>query len=176
VLERAFDAEASFTAADLALIAPVANAVASIVIAGDQCIDRHLGALDAALPSKDGGEAAGRLKLATYRTMLAGCDERALAYACRRCLEDLDWFPTVHQLKERMALWVNPDAAAISRARAITRAGRRAPDGDGDRADLTGDAVDKVNAFLATRGIGTRFAADGSTYQAADTDHQAQAA
>lgn len=173
VLERAFDPEASFTAADLALIEPVASAVASIQVVDERKIRQSIGALAAALPSQDAGEAGSKLRLNTYMSMLAGCDERALSHACRRCLDELDWFPTVHQLKERIQRWVSPEAVAISRARAIIRAGRRAPAGD-DIADLADDERAKVNAFLRTRGLTTRFAADGSTYH--EIAEQAEAA
>lgn len=165
VLDLAFEPTATFTAADIALIEPIAGAVASIQVADERTIRQSLGALAASLPAQDQGEAGSKLKLNTYMAMLAGCDERALAHACRRCLDELDWMPTIHQLKERMRHWVSPEAAAISKARTIIRAGRRAPDGNEDRAQLPDAQREQVNAFLRTHGIATRFAADGSTYQ-----------
>lgn len=167
VLERAFEPTATFTAAELALIEPVAGAVASIQVAEERTVRQSIGALAAALPAQQRDDAGGKLQLATYLTMLAGGDERALAHACRRCLDELDWMPTIHQLKERMRNWVSPEAAAISRARAILRAGRRAED-DRDISDLPDDERDRVNAFLRSRGMSTRFAPDGSTYQEAE--------
>ena len=125
VLARAFEPSAVFSAQDIALIEPVARAVAIAKPADERCIRQSLGGLSAALPSQATDEVTGNLKFNTYKTMLAGYDERALAYACRRCLDELDWMPTVHQLKERMAKWVSPEESAIRRARAIMRTGRR---------------------------------------------------
>lgn len=125
VLARAFEPGAVFSARDIALIEPVASAIAVAQPADERCVRQSLGGLSAALPSQATDSVSGKLKLATYLTMLAGCDERALAYACRRCLDELDWMPTVHQLKERMAKWVSPEETAIRRARAILRTGRR---------------------------------------------------
>ncbi len=175
VLDLAFEPTATFTAADIALIEPIAAAVATVSIAEERVIRQSLGALSASLPQQDRGEAGSRLQLNTYMSLLAGCDERALAHACRRCLDELDWFPTIHQLKERMRNWVSPEAAAISRAKAIMRAGRRASD-DGEAAPLPDDERERVNAFLRTHGIGTRFAPDGSTYQEAPISDDDQAA
>ena len=98
--------------------------------------------------------------------LLAGCDERALAHACRRCLDELDWMPTIHQIKERMAGWVGEDAAAIVRARAVLRARRVSADDDEAGSALDADKVAAVNRYLARHGIQTRFADDGSTYMA----------
>ena len=175
VLARAFEPSAVFSAQDIALIEPVARAVAIAKPADERCIRQSLGGLSAALPSQATDEVTGNLKFNTYKTMLAGYDERALAYACRRCLDELDWMPTIHQIKERMRVWVSPETVAISRARAILRAGRRAPEEGGSPVDAEQRA--RVNAFLRTRGLSTRFAADGSTYQEEPaSDEQAQAA
>lgn len=174
VLDLAFDHTAVFTAAQITAIEPVARAVPAVVEADERYIRQSIGSLAAALPSQDQGEFGSKLKLKAYQTMLAGCDERALAYACRRCLDELDWMPTIHQLKERMRRWVSPEEVAISRARAIIRAGRRAPVESNGPVDPEQRA--RVNAFLRTRGIGTRFADDGSTYQEGSADDQAQAA
>ncbi|MES3155036.1 hypothetical protein [Sphingomonas faeni] len=125
VLGRAFEPAAVFSEQDIALIEPVARAIAIAQPADERCIRQSLGGLSAALPSQATDELTGNLKLNAYKTMLAGYDERALAYACRRCLDELDWMPTVHQLKERMAKWVSPEESAIRRARAIMRTGRR---------------------------------------------------
>lgn len=175
VLDLAFDHTAVFTAAQIAVIEPVAHAVPVVVEADERYIRQSIGSLAAALPSQDQGEFGSKLKSKAYQTMLAGCDERALAYACRRCLDELDWMPTIHQIKERMRDWVSPETVAISRARAILRAGRRAPEEGGSPVDAEQRA--RVNAFLRTRGLSTRFAADGSTYQEGPaSDEQAQAA
>lgn len=177
VLDLAFEPTATFTAAEIALVEPIANAVATVSIAEERVIRQSLGALSASLPQQDRGDAGSRLQLNTYMSLLAGCDERALAHACRRCLDELDWFPTIHQLKERMRNWVSPEAAAISRAKAIMRAGRRAAV-ESDVAQLPDDERERVNAFLRSRGLGTRFAADGSTYQEApipEDDQMAEA-
>lgn len=125
VLARAFESGAVFSAQDIALIEPVAKAIAVPQPADERFVRQSLGGLSAALPSQATDEISGKLKFNTYKTMLAGYDERALSYACRRCLDELDWFPTVHQLKERMSKWVSPEETAIRRARAIMRTGRR---------------------------------------------------
>lgn len=174
VLELAYDHTAVFTAAQIAEIEPVSRAVPAVIAADERYIRQSLGSLASALPSQDQGDIGSKLKLKAYQTMLAGCDERALAYACRRCLDELDWMPTIHQLKERMRHWVSPEEVAISRARAIMRAGRREPVESNGPIDPEQRA--RVNAFLRTRGMGTRFAADGSTYQEEPADEQAQPA
>lgn len=167
VLDRAFDPAAVFTAAEVALVEPISRAIALPQPADEIRIERSIGSLAAALPSQATDTAAGKLKLRTYVTMLAGCDERALAYACRRCLDELDWMPTIHQLKERMAGWVGEDAAAIVRAKAVMRAARAGPD-DAGAQPLDAEQVASVNAFLERKGLRTRFAADGTTYMADD--------
>ncbi len=121
VLARGSDPAETFTESELALIRPIANAVAVRRIAEERTIRQSIGSLAAALPSQAADANAGKLKLATYTSMLADCDERALAAACRRCLDDLDWFPTVHQIKERIAVWVSPETKAIRRAQFILR-------------------------------------------------------
>jgi len=127
VLDRVREAEPIFTAAEIALIEPVARAIAPIVPADARNLRQSIGALAASLPSQATDEIAGKLKLNTYSSMLDGVDQAALAYACRRCLEELDWFPTIRQLKERIAAYVSPEQHAINLARYIMRAGRRAP-------------------------------------------------
>lgn len=149
VLAKAFDHDATFTAAEIALIEPIAAAVAVAQPADERTIRQSVGALASALPSQDRGDVGGKLQLATYKAALAGCDHRALAYACRRCLDELDWLPTVHQLKERIAHWVSPEEAAISRARMILRAGRRAPEGE-DAEPVDAGAVEALTARLAS--------------------------
>lgn len=166
MLDRAFEPDAAFSADEIALVAPFANAIDLPRPAEERTIRQSLGSLAAALPSQSSDVEAGKLKLATYVSMLAGCDERALAYACRRCLDELDWMPTVHQLKERMAKWIGPEAAAIVRAKAIMR---RAPAAVPDvEAPIAPDQVERVNAFLARSGIHTRFSEDGTTFIPSD--------
>lgn len=164
ILNRAFEAGATFTSDEIAEITPIATAVATIKPADEDTIRRSIGSLSAVLPSKDNGEAGERLRLNVYMTMLAGCDARALAHACRRCCEELDWMPTIHQLKERLRGWVSPEAQAISKARAVMRARRvdAVPD-DGPSPEPAD--VERVNAYLRRAGIGTRFNPDGSTFQ-----------
>jgi len=139
VLDRAFDQTTRFTAAEIALIEPIAASVPAVWPVDERTVRQSIGTLSAALPAQATNEAAGKLKLGAYMTMLAGCDERALAYASRRCLAELDWFPTVHQLMERINHWVSPDQAAVSRARAILRTGRRAVEDDGG--DVSADEM-----------------------------------
>ena len=150
VLARAFEPGAVFSTRDIALIEPVARAVAVPQLADERCVRQSLGGLTAALPSQATDELSGRLKLNTYMTMLAGCDERALAYACRRCLDELDWFPTVHQLKNRMAAWVSPEESAIRRARAIIRTGRRDP---GEAPPITPEQIRAMKPEFRSMGI-----------------------
>lgn len=125
VLARATDAGAVFSAGDVALIEPIAKAVAPWKPAEERTIRQSIGALSAALPSQATSDIAGRLKLNAYVSALGGCDEAALAYACRRCLKELDWFPTVHQIEERLKAYVSPEQHAINVARYILRNGKR---------------------------------------------------
>jgi hypothetical protein len=143
VLDRAFDCTATFTAADIGLIEPIASAVLARQPATERTIRQSLGTLSAAMPAQAANEAAGKLKLGAYLTMLADYDERAVAYACRRCLGELDWFPTVHQIIERVRDWVSPEQAAVARARAIIRSGRRARE-DGDTGVVLADDLVRV--------------------------------
>jgi hypothetical protein len=174
VLERAFDPTAAFTPDEVALVEPIAGAVATVTVADERTVRQSIGSLAAALPSQDAGEAGNRLKLNVYMSMLEGCDERALAYACRRCLDELDWMPTIHQLKERIRAWVSPEAVAISRAKAVLR-GRRVVDVEETLPPTIGD-VERVNGFLRRAGVATRFAVDGSTYQEQDEPSAEEAA
>lgn len=125
VLARATEAGAVFSAADIVLVEPIANAVAPCKPADDRMIRQALSAVRAALPSRANGDGGGALQLKAYQTMLAGCDERALSYACRRCLAELDWFPTVKQIQDRMRCYVSPEQHAINVARYIVRNGER---------------------------------------------------
>jgi hypothetical protein len=125
VLARATEPGAVFSAADIALVEPLATAVAPVQEADARFIRQSIGSLASALPAQAIGEVGGALKLNTYGTMLAGCDERALAYACRRCLAELDWFPTVKQIQDRLRCYVSPEQHAINVARYIVRNGPR---------------------------------------------------
>lgn len=155
VLERAFEPSAVFSAHDIALIDPVAKAIAVPHPADERFIRLSLGGLTAALPSQATDEISGKLKFRTYMTMLDGCDERALAYACRRCLDELDWMPTVHQLKERMAKWVSPEDAAIRRARVIMRNGRREQPEDAPQ--ISADQIRAMKPDLRSMGFAAGF-------------------
>jgi hypothetical protein len=118
-------------------------------------VRQSLGGLSAALPSQATDELSGKLKFNTYKTMLAGYDERALSYACRRCLDELDWFPTVHQLKERMSKWVSPEESAIRRARAIMRTGRR--EITTEAPPITADQIRAMKPDLRSMGLAAGF-------------------
>lgn len=144
VLDRAFDHSASFTPAEIALVEQIAAGEPSTQPVDERTIRQSIGTLAAAMPSQATGQEAGRLKLNAYVAMLGAVDERALAYACRRCLAELDWFPTVHQVLERTAEWVGPEKAAIVRARAILRSGRRISGGDDSAAPV---ALEEVRAL-----------------------------
>jgi hypothetical protein len=155
VLARAFENGAVFSAHDIALIEPIARAVAVPQPADERFVRQSLGGLSAALPSQATDELSGKLKFNTYKTLLAGYDERALSYACRRCLYELDWFPTVHQLKERMSKWVSPEESAIRRARAIMRTGRR--EVTGDAPPITADQIRAMKPDLRSMGLAAGF-------------------
>lgn len=144
VLDRAFDCTATFTAADIALADQVAQGALEARPADDDYVRKSVASLSAAMPSQATNTDAGKLKLKTYQTMLIGSDERAIAYACRRCLAELDWFPTVHQIVERIRDWVSPEHAAIARARAILRSGRRARQDSDDATAVSSDDLRRV--------------------------------
>jgi hypothetical protein len=170
VLARAFEPSAVFSAQDIALIEPVARAVAVAQPADERCIRQSLGGLSAALPSQATDEITGNLKFNAYKTMLAGYDERALAYACRRCLDELDWMPTVHQLKERMAKWVSPEESAIRRARAIMRTGRR--EVTGDAPPITADQIRALKPEFISMGVKAGFITQAQVDEALGTIEQ----
>lgn len=151
VLARATERDATFSAAEIALIEPLATAVAPTKPAADRDIRQALGALAAALPAQALDEAGGRLKLATYLTMLRGCDADALAYACRRCLAELDWFPTVRQILDRVRTYVSPEQHAINVARYILANGRREP--ESDVAPMTDDEVRRMSPEMRRLGM-----------------------
>lgn len=155
VLARAFENGAVFSAREIELIEPVARAVAIPKPADERFVRQSLGGLSAALPSQATDEMGGKLKFRTYMTMLDGYDERALAYACRRCLDELDWFPTVHQLKERMSKWVSPEDSAIRRARAIMRTGRR--EATADAPPITAEQIRAMKPDLRGMGLAAGF-------------------
>jgi hypothetical protein len=121
VLERAHSPAPALTASERAAIEPLATARVPVRPAREQEIARSLATLSAALPSATSGVDAGRLKLAAYQSMLAGCDLDALHYACRRCLAELDWFPTIRQLLERIRAYVSDEQHAINQARYLLR-------------------------------------------------------
>lgn len=166
ILDRAFDVAAAFTAAEVALIAPIATAVAPARPADEKVISRSIGSLSAVLPSKDMGEDGERLRLNVYLTMLAGCDERALAHACRRCLDELDWMPTIHQLKDRMRGWMSPEALAIIKARAVMRAPRIDAEGDAAAVEITADSIRAMSPSLRSVGIHVGAITEGEVQSA----------
>lgn len=170
VLARAFESGAVFSAQDIALIEPVAKAVAIAKPADERFVRQSLGGLSAALPSQATDEVSGKLKFNTYMTMFAGYDESALAYACRRCLDELDWMPTVHQLKERMAKWVSPEESAIRRARAIMRTGRR--EVAADAPPITADQIRAMKPDLISMGLAAGFITQDQVDEALGTIEQ----
>ncbi|WP_380925445.1 hypothetical protein [Sphingomonas leidyi] len=153
VLDRAYAGDAIYSPRDIALIEPIANAVAPVVPAAERTLRQSLGSLAASMPAAATDEISGRLKLNTYMTMLEGCDERALAYACRRCLEELDWFPTIQQLKQRMAMYVSPEQHAINLARHIVRCGRREPPEEGSVEPLSLAEIRRLSPELISLGL-----------------------
>ncbi|KTF68668.1 hypothetical protein ACNFJ7_02130 [Sphingomonas sp. HT-1] len=124
-MARATEDGATFSASDIAVIEPIAKAVAPSKPADERTIRQSIGTLAASMPAQSTSEVAGRLKLNAYVSALGGCDAAALAYACRRCLKELDWFPTVRQIEERLKAYVSPEQHAINVARYILRNGKR---------------------------------------------------
>lgn len=154
VLDRVRETDPAFSADEIALITPVARAIVPVTPTDPRNLRQSLGALAAALPSQAVDEIAGKLKLNTYTTMLEGTDEAALAYACRRCLEELDWFPTIHQLKERIAAYVSPEQHAINLARYILRAGRREQPPQETPPPMGGDEIRRMSPEMRALGLG----------------------
>lgn len=142
-----------FSAADVALIEPVAKAIAPRKPAEERTIRQSIGALSAALPAQATNEIAGRLKLNAYVSALGGCDEAALAYACRRCMKELDWFPTVHQIEERLKAYVSPEQHAINVARYILRNGKR-ENVEEPVGPVTDEQVRRMSAEIRRMGLG----------------------
>jgi hypothetical protein len=155
-LARATEADAVFSTADLALIEPIAKAVAPHRAADERTIRQSVGALSAAMPAQATNEIAGRLKLNAYVSALGGCDEAALAYACRRCLKELDWFPTVRQIEERLKAYVSPEQHAINVARYILRNGKRETVEEAC-GPVTDEQVRRMSAELRRMGLGLGY-------------------
>lgn len=57
--------------------------------------------LSAALPKKSTDEMRGKTMLAVYQSQLADLTDEELEQAANKCLGELDWFPTIHQIKDR---------------------------------------------------------------------------
>ncbi len=166
ILTRAFDPTEVFTAAELAQIEPVANAVAVRQPADEHAIRQSIGTLAAAMPAQTSGIEAGKLKMGAYLTMLEGCDARALSYACRRCLAELDWMPTIKQLMERMTDWVSAEESMIRRARTIMRAGRRE---QADPPAITAAGIRALTPEMRQTGIDSGFITQGDVDAAFDS-------
>jgi len=58
-------------------------------------------ALSAALPKQRTDEMRGETMLAVYQRQLRDMTTEEIEQAARKCLDELDWFPTIHQIKER---------------------------------------------------------------------------
>lgn len=153
VLDRAHTEGAVYSAAEIALIEPVAQALAPVVPADDRTIRQSLGSLSAVLPSAPTDELVGALRFNTYMKMLAGCDQDALAAACKRCIDELDWFPTVKQLKRRIAEYVSPEQHAINLARYILLSGEREPLTEADVEPLTDEEIRRLKPEYIRLGI-----------------------
>lgn len=160
VLGQAYEPAATFSAAEIALIEPLLRAVAPVVPADARKVRQSIGSLAVSMPSQATDMQAGALKLSTYMSMIGEVDARALEYACRRCLDELDWFPTVRQLKERIAAYVSPEQEAIFRARHIAlRGARRMEEEEGPVAPMTPEAL----AAMARSEIGRACLSFGLT-------------
>lgn len=64
-------------------------------------------ALSAALPKQATDELRGETMLAVYKRMLSDLTTVELEKAARKCLEELDWFPTIKQIRERSRGYLN---------------------------------------------------------------------
>lgn len=153
VLDRAYVDDAVFTATEIALIVPVAQSVAPVAPASERTLRQSLGALKAVLPASPKAEIVGVLQFNTYMKTLAGCDERALASACKRCIDELDWFPTIKQLKQRIAEYVSPEQHAINLARYILISGEREPLTDADVVPLSDEEIRRLSPEYISIGI-----------------------
>ncbi|MBB4837283.1 hypothetical protein HNP52_000334 [Sphingomonas kyeonggiensis] len=153
VLDKAYADDAVFTAAEIALIEPVAQAVAPIVPASERTLRQSLGALKAVLPASSKAEIVGVLQFNTYMKELAGCDRDALAAACKRCIDELDWFPTIKQIRERMAQYVSREQHAINLARYILMSGQREPLTEADVIPLTDEEVRRLKPEFISLGL-----------------------
>ncbi|ASK88481.1 hypothetical protein [Sphingorhabdus sp. SMR4y] len=58
-------------------------------------------ALSAALPKQRTDEMRGETMLAVYQKQLRDLTVEEIEQAARKCLDELDWFPTIRQIKQR---------------------------------------------------------------------------
>lgn len=120
VLDRARIGE-RFSEEDARQVSEIAKSSVPVIIAEDSDFREMLGGLDSVMPSAATDEVRGGVKWKIYKAMLSGCDKRALAYACRRAIDELQWFPTIKQLKDFMAEFVSEEARLIGRAQFVVR-------------------------------------------------------
>lgn len=154
VLDRARIGE-RFSDDEIRAVVPIAQAKPPAIIpADDRFLRQSFACLASSLPSKSTDELTGKLRLATYMTMLRGYPEGAIMAGCRRCLEDLDWFPTVRQLKERLENYTSPEQRMIDRAKFIVRNPLVLPE---PPKVWTQAEVDQSNATFRKLGIATRW-------------------
>ena len=68
----------------------------------EEVMGKSLGALKTALPAQRMGAEAGEVKFSVYFKKLAHYGRPALAYACNRAANELEWFPSIAWLKQAM--------------------------------------------------------------------------
>lgn len=146
------------TEAQRRAVAHIASAVVEPVMTDQQHLDQALAALAASMPSKTKDLNHGKLQLNTYVAMLRGFSRDAINFACRRCLEDLDWFPTVKQIKDRADQFVSPEQRMVQQAKALL--GRVPPrTGEHTLNPFTQAELDKfeIGDRIAMRDLGLRL-------------------
>lgn len=148
ILNRPIDQ--TLTLDDAQALIPLANAALPAHIpASDSMIERCLAPLSI-MPSQLTDPIKGSLKLKTYLTMLAGISEGALKSACRKCLDELTFFPSIKEIKDRAAKYVSPEEAKINRARYLLRT---APRIKAEPPPLTQAEVDALKPDMIALGL-----------------------
>lgn len=113
-----------FSPDDAREVAQIARALPVKIAIEDEDFREMLGGLDTVLPSSATDEIRGGMKWKIYKALLRDfelSDKRALAYACRRAIDELQWFPTIKQLKDFMVEYVSEESRIIGRAQFVVR-------------------------------------------------------
>lgn len=114
--------ETYFTPEEMGLLRQIAQFRISASTPIDRdVLRRSLGGLSH-LPSQDGGELGGKLKLSSYASRLSEFCEEAIFFACRHWLDHEKWFPQISDLRSLAAGYISPEQSAVNRAHMILRA------------------------------------------------------